>query len=586
MTTMFPSLTDADRAVAIDRLRAIPATELRAVLKKLQGTGRRGKKTIEWIVAETEGSGHRLNSRVPEERLPEFMVDVAGVDLLAIREVRLRLARHASPDQLDLLHSYPSVNRGRGGPDSQARAIADRNWHPGKGWARHFARSLGLPMVFAGLAGSPSEPAVEHVEPFRPLQPLEDFQEELKMKALAVLTGPSGNNRGILTLPTGAGKTRTAVEALVQRIVDSDGRLTVLWIAQSEELCEQAVLAFREVWTDLGHRDAGVRAPLTIQRLWSTRRLDEFGPGVIVASIQKLERLTEDGEAAGTLIALASTLGGIVIDEAHRMLAPSYAQVLRGLGIETSKPASIPILGLTATPYRTRDEETARLAARFGHHLLEAGCLGEEPEAVLLHRGVLARAVHEVLAHGGAPIKVAGDRYFETFRDLSPRMLQDIGQDRERNRRIFQKLMEFPADWPVLFFGCSVDHARAISVLLRKNGRPSASVVSDTPPATRRFLIEEFREGRLSVLSNYGVLTTGFDAPAVRALIVARPTASIVLYQQMIGRGLRGPRFGGTEECLVVDVDDNVDVAEALAYRRFKGYWSQARAPTAARLSE
>ena len=71
-------------------------------------------------------------------------------------------------------------------------------------------------------------------------------------------------------------------------------------------------------------------------------------------------------------------------------------------------------------------------------------------------------------------------------------------------------------------------------------------------------MIEQFRSGQLSVLSNYGVLTTGFDAPKVRAVVVARPTASPLLYEQMIGRGMRGPRFGGTEKCLVIDVEDNI----------------------------
>jgi len=61
------------------------------------------------------------------------------------------------------------------------------------------------------------------------------------------------------------------------------------------------------------------------------------------------------------------------------------------------------------------------------------------------------------------------------------------------------------------------------------------------------------------VLCNYGVLTTGFDAPSVRCVVVARPTASPILYEQMVGRGMRGPEFGGTKQCLVIDVDDNIE---------------------------
>jgi superfamily II DNA or RNA helicase len=99
-------------------------------------------------------------------------------------------------------------------------------------------------------------------------------------------------------------------------------------------------------------------------------------------------------------------------------------------------------------------------------------------------------------------------------------------------------------------------------------------VSGETRPATRRFLIEEFREGRISVLCNYGVLTTGFDAPRVRALVIARPTASPVLYEQMIGRGMRGPRFGGTEECLVYDLADNIRFGGQMAFSRYSDYWT------------
>ncbi len=76
------------------------------------------------------------------------------------------------------------------------------------------------------------------------------------------------------------------------------------------------------------------------------------------------------------------------------------------------------------------------------------------------------------------------------------------------------------------------------------------------------------------MLVNYGVLTTGFDAPETRALIVARPVYSPGLYQQMIGRGLRGPLNGGTERCLIVNVADNVaEYGEALAFTRFEHRW-------------
>ena len=91
--------------------------------------------------------------------------------------------------------------------------------------------------------------------------------------------------------------------------------------------------------------------------------------------------------------------------------------------------------------------------------------------------------------------------------------------------------------------------------------QPSANgnvVTSDMDNVSRSFLIKEFKENKLDILCNYGVLTTGFDVPSINCVIVARPTTSVVLYSQMIGRGIRGKSMGGTEDCLVVDVEDNI----------------------------
>jgi superfamily II DNA or RNA helicase len=77
------------------------------------------------------------------------------------------------------------------------------------------------------------------------------------------------------------------------------------------------------------------------------------------------------------------------------------------------------------------------------------------------------------------------------------------------------------------------------------------------------------------------VLTTGFDAPLVRAVVIGRPTASPILYEQMIGRGMRGPSFGGTEECLVIDVEDNIKFGGQMAYQRYAEYWVSRPATTA-----
>jgi superfamily II DNA or RNA helicase len=114
-----------------------------------------------------------------------------------------------------------------------------------------------------------------------------------------------------------------------------------------------------------------------------------------------------------------------------------------------------------------------------------------------------------------------------------------------------------------------------MAALLSLNGVTAAAISGTTDPGARRHYVEQFRAGRVRVLTNYAVLTQGFDAPAVRAIYVARPTYSPNLYQQMIGRGLRGPKNLGTEECLIVNVKDNVrQYGEELAFRQFEHLWT------------
>ncbi len=583
----FGQLSEQDRSQAIQVLRRrLAPRDLRAVIEDLESGGRsRSRKSVEWIIAAVENGSGRPRSKLPEDELAEFLVDRSGFGLLESRTLRERLALSASEDELETLHDYRGAERSRGGSRAKAKKIAERTWKPGKSWPRHFARVLDIPPAFAGLPGSTREPDTLEVAPFAPLRDLEDFQQDLKEQVIEVLSGAPGANRGVLTLPTGAGKTRTAVESLIEWRISQPRRQTVLWIAQSEELCEQAVQAFREVWTDLGHRNDQVRHTMEIARLWGSASVPS-DPDIVVASIQKLDavlRGTND-DTQQELELLRENLGAVVVDEAHRMLAPSYSRVLRFLGIELGQKAPVPVIGLTATPFRRVDAETRQLAEKFHSKLLSSRSLGDDIVSELRRRDVLSRPEHKVLSYAGPGFRMddveSYRAHFDQFKDFHPDFLRKIGESDARNRALLEQLLELPPDCPTLFFGCTVEHSIAMAVLLRRAGRAAEVVTSNTRSATRRALIEQFRDERLSVLCNYGVLTTGFDAPAVQALVVGRPTTSPVLYEQMIGRGMRGPRFGGTKSCLVVDIEDNIRFSGQLAYERYSDYWSSNQSRT------
>ena len=564
--------------------RTLTPREAREALSRFSSDSR--GRSIEWIVAAAERETAPPKSlRLTDDDVIELLVELAGPDLLADRELRRLIALHSQDHVREALHDYPSTTRGSGGDRSKATAVAQRKWHPGKSWAVHFVRTIRMPLVFAGSRGTTPLPDTLDVEPCVKLPALADFQQELFEKLSGVLNNPDDANRAILTLPTGAGKTRTAVEALLTWSRSRDERPQILWIAQSDELCEQAVQAFREVWFDLGHGDSSFRGTLTIGRLWGDKNAAPSGCGVVVTSIQKLHAASQGRGTSLTaedLQSLGERLGVVVVDEAHRSLAPTYGTVLTALGFNfRQKRAPAALVGLTATPRRASRDETLRLHRRFHNNVLNVGSLGADPVQSLRAQGVLARIDVESLDYEAEPIDLAATKahadHFENFDDVHPDVLTRLGEEHRRNRRLIERLLQIDPKWPVLVFACSVQHAQAMSSLLRRRGRSSACVLGTTRPSTRRATIEQFRKGELSVLCNYGVLTTGFDAPSVRCVVVARPTVSHVLYEQMIGRGLRGPAFGGTDKCLIIDVDDNIQWRNRPATIQYAGLEQEMR---------
>jgi DNA repair protein RadD len=584
---------DVLRETAVILRRRLSAGDLKSALKEIDDP-RKGEKGVQRIVAETENRGRLLQTRIEDAELPQFLVDVVGVDLLASRRLRYLLALRATEDELDRLHDFPGAAKARGvSAEAIARCVSERNWHPGKRWARHFVSVLGFPAALAGVAGAPGGPDFEDIDPHVPLPFLEDFQADLRSQVFELLHAAPGSNRAVLTLPTGAGKTRTTVEALTDWwIAEGEGDF-ILWIAQSDELCEQAVQAFKEVWIDRGSRsqERQVRDKLRIYRFWGGRqRIPEEGDaGVLISTVDKLRKLLSESQTVqrrAAFLSLVPSLGVVVIDEAHRAEAPTYRKVLEVLGIEFTSAAQsrVPLLGLTATPLRSQHDETLRLARRFYNQLLRPRNLPEDPASAikaLRSRGVLSHPVHRILPPTGRGMRLTQqqEQYLDEWKDFPPDILVQLAQERDRNRQLVETIAGLDKSWPVLFFGCSVHHAEAMVALLRRRGRAAAVVTADTREATRRHLVQAFRRGEIQVLCNYGVLTTGFDAPTVRAVIIGRPTASRVLYDQMIGRGMRGPAFGGTDECLVIDVDDNLVHVDgrrlSTVSLHYTDYWSR-----------
>jgi superfamily II DNA or RNA helicase len=454
--------------------------------------------------------------------------------------------------------------------------LEERGLEPPYKWAGmrnavSFVRELGFGIEYAGFE-SRTPDRQEEVEGPPDIGQLHDFQRIVVAEIRELIQGKDGR-RGLLSLPTGAGKTRVTIEGLIDALASGDLASPILWIAQTEELCEQAVDTWSELW-----RGKGPRERLTISRLFASFEASEAerGSQVVVATDAKLDRGVFEKSTYDWL----KKASCIVVDEAHTSVGPSYTRMLewQGLGARQKKEEArdIPLIGLTATPFRgTNTVETQRLVARYGGRRLDLSALGSADAYPELQRvGILAQVDHELLP--GSDIKLNKSEFAELnkLHRLPDTATRKLAADNERNRTLLDHIGELPTDWPVLLFGVSVDHAHAMAALLRRAGISAAAITADTDKGARRHYVEQFRSGELRVLSNYNVLAAGFDAPKVRALYIARPTYVPNAYQQMIGRGLRGPRNGGTERCLLVNVADNVERFEhRLAFHEFDYLW-------------
>lgn len=165
------------------------------------------------------------------------------------------------------------------------------------------------------------------------------------------------------------------------------------------------------------------------------------------------------------------------------------------------------------------------------------------------------------------------------YDDFSKSTLEFIGRNKSRNLKIMERLRQLnEKKIPTIVFACSVKHGQLLSSMLSMEGIKNVLVIGDMPSRERNEAIEKFkdRNNDTNIIINYEVLTTGFDSTNIQCVFIARPTQSIVLYSQMIGRGLRGPLMGGNETCLLIDVKDNLEqYNENMAFSHFNNYWKE-----------
>lgn len=381
-----------------------------------------------------------------------------------------------------------------------------------------------------------------------------DYQREVASKVLTYLE--SEDNRVFLHMPTGSGKTRITM-SLVSTVIKSSDPGLVLWLAEGQELLDQAVEEFEDAWTCLGDQE------VQVSRFYGNYDWDEVDEGFIVAGLQKL--WNKEKESAAFLANFSSKVSLVVFDEAHSSVADTYQAMLKRL---TDFNSDCRLLGLSATPGRSYDspKEDRRLSEMYHQNKVSINVPGyEDPFEYLVSEGYLSDPEFKDLEMN---TKILTDSLIEDLRGLEEgqeyptKVLQRLAEDDLRNIRITKKIRELidEGHTRIILFATTVDHAKIISAVLKALDIESSVITSETPGYIRDKEIERYKKDNNTprVLCNYNVLTTGFDAPLTSAAVIARPTTSLVLYSQMVGRAIRGPKMGGTEEAeiwTVIDTD-------------------------------
>ena len=533
-----------------------------------------------------------------------FTGDAPGQDVARVigRLTQRDLELIVGPAVLPLLPSAPQGDRSaleaaatRVLRNSLQRLVADaalrrtvlRNLDPGKAdELRHRLGGADLEVVsqeanwltvagFFGLdapdaAAAPSAVPVEDLDVAFGLFP---HQRSIVRRALARVG--DGRGRTLIHMPTGAGKTRTAMH-LVSRVLGKDEPAVVVWLASSRELVEQAAEAFQLAWHSLGDRT------LTLQRFWGGYRETpgSLADGLLVAGLAKMHAWREREPLEFQRFAARVYL--VVIDEAHQAIAPTYRALVDDLCGAGRRHA---LLGLTATPGRTWNDVAAdrELSDYFGGSkvLLEAG---DDPNPVryLLEEGYLAKPTFGQI--GYAAERPPSAKELATLAgadDFPDDLLEGLAESTARNLAIIaavKGLIE-RGHVRIILFAVSVGNAGVLADALVAHSVSASVVTGETATARRAAILRSFKSAapQPMVVSNFGVLTTGFDAPRTSAAVIARPTKSLVLFSQMVGRATRGPRAGGNETCEILTVHDPSypgfgDVAEA--FFNWEDVWS------------
>ncbi|MDX1678986.1 DEAD/DEAH box helicase, partial [Arsukibacterium sp.] len=357
---------------------------------------------------------------------------------------------------------------------------------------------------------------------------LRDYQQQAVTAAVAHFK--QSNQSAVMVLPTGSGKSLVLAE--LARLA----RGRVLILTHVKELVAQNAEKVALLSTSGSIFAAGLKQK-------------DSSAKTVIASVQS---------AARNLAQFSGAFSLLIIDECHRVSLTEDSQYQQLLSHLRQHNRHLKVLGLTATPYRlgTGWIYQSHYHGRVGStaHASFERCIFELPLRPLIKQGYLARPV---LLDGLSAQYDFSRLQALSGMDYSEQQIESVlGKMGRATQLIVNQLCQLAASKQgIIIFAATVRHAEEILGLLKTNGQQTALITATTPDTERDQLIAAFKAKRLKFLVNVAVLTTGFDAPHVDLIAIMRPTASVSLFQQMVGRGLRSAP--DKTQCLIVDYAAN-----------------------------
>ena len=399
----------------------------------------------------------------------------------------------------------------------------------------------------------------------KPLTPYEHQRDA--MRSLDIINKKRSFST-LIVLPTGGGKTSTATRWLLRNAIDRKKK--VLWLAHRTMLLDQAAESFQKnAYPEIIPNTSSFSFRIVSG---SHDRSVHISPDddILIASKDSLGR---------NLSALDKWIEGedelfFVIDEAHHSVAKTYRNIINYL---KEKDLHLKIIGLTATPFRTAEEERGLLGKIFCDGINEqtgeidtSGISYKVDLKELINRHILASPITEEcntdIVYGTSMGKKDLER-IERLDNLPDDVAEDMAGNNLRNKLIVNRYVENSDKYgQTIVFVYSVLHAIQLRKQFELAGVPAAFVVSDirdmgtnvTVSANdNKRNIQAFIDKEINVLINVNILTEGVDLPQTKTVFLTRPTVSMTLMTQMVGRALRGEKAGGTREAYIVSFIDD-----------------------------